>query len=405
VGRILIWSPAYAPELLGIAPLATQAAEWLASRGHEVEVHAPMPNNPARVIHPEYRGRTWVNERRRRVTVRRSWLRVRPAESVLDKALWELTYVPLSAPSVLRRLRSTDVFVCVVPSLLAAIAGAMLARAAGQLWGRPRLVLWVQDLVLEAAAAVPDMSPRKRAILDHVRKGELFAARNAAEIVVCSPGFRTYFEHRDVHTPITTVLNWVDIESYEPSPPPRHERTRFVYGGNLGYTQGLETLVEAAELVGPNVEVEIVGDGNAAAAVQRRAEEVANVIVRPSVDWSTFPKVLASADALVLIQRHESAGVNFPSKTGPYLASGRPVVASIDDATPAAEVLRASGGALLVPAGDAAALAAAMKRVHDDPALRAELGQRGRDYAVGELSREVLLPRLSRAFLGEASSL
>jgi colanic acid biosynthesis glycosyl transferase WcaI len=404
LSRIVIWSSAYAPELLGVAPIVTQAAEWLASRGHAVRVHAPMPNNPHRVIHSEYGGRGWVTERRHGVNVSRAWLRVRPAERFVDKALWELTYVPMATPSVLRSLRAADVFVCVVPSLLAAVAGATLVRPLRRLRGRPRLVLWVQDLVLDAAGAVPDLSPRQRWLLARVRSGELFAARTADQIVVCSPGFRAYLDRHGIRTPVTTVLNWVDVESHDTSAPPENGHTRFVYSGNIGYTQGLETLVEAAELVGPAIEVEIVGGGNAAERVRRRAERAPNVRVRNAVAMGEFPSLLASAHALVLIQRGESAGVNFPSKTGPYLASGRPVVASLAETTPAADVLRASGGALLVRPDDAAALAAAMKRLHDEPALRVELGRRGRRYAVGVLSSDLLLPRLEQAFLGEETA-
>jgi colanic acid biosynthesis glycosyl transferase WcaI len=404
LSRVVIWSPAYAPELLGIPPLVTQAAEWLAGHGHDVHVVAPMPNNPTRVIYPAYRGRLWLTERRGDVTVHRGWLRVRSAESFLDKVLWELTYVPVSAPFVLRRLRSTDVLVCIVPSLLATIAGAAFARAARGRSGAPRLVLWVQDLVVEAAAVVRDMSAAKRRVLAEVRRGEMFAARAADQIVICSPGFGSYFEERGVRTPITTVLNWVDVQAFDPTARRGSGPTRFVYGGNLGYTQGLETLIDAAGLVGPDVHVEIVGDGNAAESVRQRAEGMPNVDVRPSVDWNTFPRLLASADVLVLIQRRVAAGANFPSKTAPYLASGRPVLASLDGATAVADVLRESGGSLLVAPEDPVALAGAMRRLHEDAALRSELADRGRRYAVAELSREALLPRLERAFLDGLSA-
>ena len=55
MSRILLWSPNYAPEPTGIPPLVTDAAEWLAERGHRVEVVTAVPNYPERSIHPEYR--------------------------------------------------------------------------------------------------------------------------------------------------------------------------------------------------------------------------------------------------------------------------------------------------------------------------------------------------------------
>ena len=52
MSRHLIWSPNYAPELIGIPPLVTDAAEWLVGRGHEVDVITAFPNYPERRIRP-----------------------------------------------------------------------------------------------------------------------------------------------------------------------------------------------------------------------------------------------------------------------------------------------------------------------------------------------------------------
>ena len=63
VSRILVWSPNYAPELTGIPPLVTDACDWLAARGHEVDVVTALPNYPDRVITEAYRGRSLANGR------------------------------------------------------------------------------------------------------------------------------------------------------------------------------------------------------------------------------------------------------------------------------------------------------------------------------------------------------
>jgi hypothetical protein len=72
MSRILLWSPNYAPELTGIPPLVTDAAEWLAARGHAVDVVTAMPNYPSRRIDPAYRGVLWLSERRVDVGVHRA---------------------------------------------------------------------------------------------------------------------------------------------------------------------------------------------------------------------------------------------------------------------------------------------------------------------------------------------
>jgi colanic acid biosynthesis glycosyl transferase WcaI len=396
VSRILIWSPNYAPELTGIPPLVTDACRWLAAGGHEVEVVTAFPNYPQRRIDPAYRGSLWRSEVLEGVGVHRSWLRVRPGESFLDKALYEASFTALSLPRVTRRVRRADVLVCVVPSLLAAAASAGLARVGGT-----RLVLWWQDLVLSAARSLDSLGPLDIHALRGAQAAERIALRAADRVVSCSPGFVDYLvEQGGRPERIATVLNWVDTDWIAPVEPVASAVMRVLYAGNLGYTQGFETAIEAVRLLPAEVELDIVGDGNAAEHVRRLVEDMPRIHVRPPVPRGEFPALLAAAHVQLVLQRRVGAGANLPSKIGPYLASGRPVVASIDPTTPAAALLADSGGALIVPPEDPAALAHALGRLHDDRGLRTELAQRGRAYAERALGRDAALAKLEREFIG-----
>lgn len=389
MSTILVWSPNYAPEPTGVPPLVTDACEWLAARGHDVDVVTAFPNYPERVIHPGYRG-LGRTERRAGVRVDRSWLRVRPNETFLDKVLYEATFAAFSAPHALRRLRRADVVVALVPTLLSAALAAAFARAA-----RKRFVIWLQDLVLEGARAVEGAR-----LLGPERALERRTMRAADRVIVCSPGFHDYLlAHGTDAARIETIGNWVDTNAVAPAPAPPGPGTRFLYAGNLGYSQGFETLLAAAELAGDGVEVEIVGDGNAAGDVRRLARGARAVTTRGPVPNEEFPALLASAHAHVVLQRRISAGANLPSKIAPYLASGRPVIGSIDAATPAAELLEESGGAILVEPESPEALAAAMRQLAGDAELRARLGESGRRFAVERLDRVQALERLEDAIL------
>ena len=237
-------------------------------------------------------------------------------------------------------------------------------------------------------------------MLDALRRVESHAFRSADRVVTCSPGFVPYLIERGVDPQaVETIPNWVDIDRFRHLPEPDAEPTvRFLYTGNIGYTQGFETLFAAIDLVGDGVAVELVGGGNYAVAAKRLARGL--VQVRPAVAREAYPALLASAHALVVLQRHIAANVNLPSKIASYLASGRPIVASIGLDTPAAAVLEASGGALIVPPENPEALAGAMQRLRDDALLRGELGARGRAFAAEHLGKDRLLPVLTRAITG-----
>lgn len=396
MSRILVWSPNYAPEVTGIPPLVTNACEWLAGRGHEVEVVTAMPSYPDRVISEAYRGRLWCTETRGPVKVRRSWLRVRPDERFHDKALYEASFAALSLPSAVRRLRWADVVLCLVPSLAATVAGTALARATGT-----RSVVWLQDLVLRAAESLDGLPERARSALALAGRMEALALRSADHVVVCNPAFASYAIERGVAPDrVETIFNWADLGRITPEPAKTNGRTLFLYSGNLGYTQGLETLVEAGRRAGDKVAVEIVGRGNSERRVRDLASDTPNVRVFDPVTDRDYPQLLGRADALVVVQRAVSADANFPSKIASYFASGRPVVASIAPHSVAARVLADSGGAVLVPPEDPGELAAAMRRLQREPNLRSELGMRARRYAERHFGREEALTRLERALVG-----
>lgn len=77
------------------------------------------------------------------------------------------------------------------------------------------------------------------------------------------------------------------------------------------------------------------------------------------------------------------------------MAAGLPVVAA--DAGGPAEIIDDGRTGLLTPPGDVAALAAALRRLHEDPALRRQLGDAGRDEA-RRYRPEVVAPALERFY-------
>jgi colanic acid biosynthesis glycosyl transferase WcaI len=392
--RILIWSPNYAPEPTGIPPLVTDAAEWLVEQGHSVDVVTAVPNYPERRVHPAYRHVLSRSEIRNGVRVHRSWLRARPERTFVDKALYELTISTFALPNGVRAARRADVIVCVVPTLLAARYAAALSRRLGR-----RLVLWVQDLVLSAAHSVDAGRAASRALAT-ARRLERSATLAADRIVVCSEGFTHYLAQYGVPSErFTTIHNWADLDAITPSANSNGHAVRFLYAGNLGHTQGFETLIDAARMR-PDFDVEIVGAGNAAGEVRGLARSVPNLTVRAPVDRSSYSDLLGSADVHIVLQRRISAGANLPSKIATSLASGRPIIGSLDLQTPAAELLRRSGGAILVEPETPAALAAAMSDLAVDAKRRAELGRKGRAFAEQHLAKEPALRKLEAAIIG-----
>jgi glycosyltransferase involved in cell wall biosynthesis len=180
----------------------------------------------------------------------------------------------------------------------------------------------------------------------------------------------------------------VDPAAYRPDPAARAELAR-----ELGLDDGTAIVVSTSHLrpgkgveVLPRLAAELRGDGRhvvvLAAGDGPLAGELASAHVRsfrllgPRLD---VPRLLAAADVVVF---PTTGAEGLPLGPLEALAAGAPLVA-----TAVSDLERLLPGcALLVPPGDASALADAARRLLDDPSLRAELGERGRALVRERLS-------------------
>jgi glycosyltransferase involved in cell wall biosynthesis len=137
-----------------------------------------------------------------------------------------------------------------------------------------------------------------------------------------------------------------------------------LFVGKLIPLHGVATVLEAARLA-PDVRFRIVGSGQLEPLLQPRPPNVEHV---PWVAYERLPRELHRAGcALGVFGTSAKAGRVIPNKVFQALACGVPVVTAD---TPAARELLVDGeSAQLVPSGDAPALAAAVRRFAEDPAL------------------------------------
>ncbi len=145
----------------------------------------------------------------------------------------------------------------------------------------------------------------------------------------------------------------------------------FLFVGKLIPLHGLETILAAAALV--DHPFRVVGSGQLEPLLARRS---ANVDWVPWVAYDELPRELHVASAaLGIFGTSAKAARVIPNKAFQALACGTPLVTAD---TPAARELLVDGeSALLVPPGDAEALAAALQRLATEPGLGPRLAAGG----------------------------
>jgi glycosyltransferase involved in cell wall biosynthesis len=159
--------------------------------------------------------------------------------------------------------------------------------------------------------------------------------------------------------------------------------------GRLVEKKGFRYLVEAAAN-SVAIQVVIIGDGDLRSALKRQAAELGDrVRLVGGLSRDLVPAALASADVLAVPSVVDAAGNvdGLPNALLESLASGRPVVASRVGGIP--DVLEDDVNGLLVPPNDPDAIAAALKRLQNEPETRSRLGREARRTAAERLTWEV----------------
>ena len=143
----------------------------------------------------------------------------------------------------------------------------------------------------------------------------------------------------------------------------------------------------------PHAQLVVVGDGPYRAHLESKCqalglEDCCRLV--GEVPPARMPDYFAAADAFIFpTLRMESTGIVLLEA----MAAGLPVAASAIAAVP--EVVGDAG--LLVRAGDVGALAEAMRRLAQDPGLRAGLAVRGRARVVARHSKPDVIARIEAA--------
>lgn len=277
-------------------------------------------------------------------------------------------YDPLPLLRLVRRHRFDHVDVHEEPCSLAAAEVRLLRR-----WFQPS-----SRLLLYSAQNIPKRYPMP------FRHFEAAALTEAAAVYVCNRAAGEVLRGKGFTGTVKVLPLGVDVERFAPRPEngaPAGDRELLVgYVGRLTPEKGVDVLMRAASGQS-GWRLRIVGDGPARAELRRLAGELglgAQAEFTPALPHEELPGMYRELDALAVPSRPTPRWQEqFCRVAVEAMASGVPVVASASGSLP--EVVADAG--VLVPAGDPAALEAALRELAGHPERRRALGALGRARA------------------------
>jgi glycosyltransferase involved in cell wall biosynthesis len=380
----------YFPPEIGTGPhIPFEFGETLVRRGHEVTVVTGFPQYHLSATPPEYRGKLLCREEMAGMQIVRIRTPSVGGKGKISRGLGHLLMPMLLAWQALW-LPKPDVVWSYTPPLAMGIAARFVARRCGV-----SCAVNVQDLFPQCAI---DLGVLKNPLVIALFKAmELYVYRRTDVITVMSPGNRDHVISKGGRPEkVFTVPNWGDTDAIRPGERMNEFRTanglgdEFVvtFAGTMGWSQGLETVVEAARELAdePNLVFLLVGDGVEKARLEQQAACLRNVRLLPMQPKEVYPQLLAASDACLVTLRPEVATPTVPSKINTILAAGRPILASVPLHGDAPRLINNAEAGITVPPGDPHALAAAVLFLKHNPAAAARMRSKGRRYAEENLS-------------------
>lgn len=391
----ILWVAQWFPPDLGALPARiTEMANVWAAEGHEVTVLTAVPHHPLGEVPSQYRGHATVAEQWGAVRVIRCWLLALPNRRIWQRTLCQASFGLTSFLIGNWRVEKPDVVIVSSPPFFT-IPGAWLIA----LLRRRPFVFEVRDLW---PAVFVEMGVMKRGLTYRVLEAmEKFFYRVASRVVVVTRAFRDDLVSRGVdRAKIEVIPNGADLEIYaHDGVEPRYRETlggagKFLvtFVGTHGVATGLDQILDAAELLRDDARFAFafVGEGAERDRLMEsaRARGLTNVVFHHAVSKEEVPFVYASSDACIVCLKPVPFLDKFiPSKVFEIIASGRPVIAALGGE--AAEIVREAGH-IVVPSGDAAAIARELRGLLENRSRIDGMVEQGRRYVAAHFDRRML---------------
>jgi len=369
----------------------TELCEDLSSQ-HSISFIA----GPSLYVATNHKG-PWTREALGKISVIRTW-GTRLSKARLVSRLINLGTYYLFAAAASSRVARPDVVIAETdPPLLGAL-GAMLKRR----WGC-RLVYNVRDLYPDVAMATGGLKSRPLlALLEHANR---IAYKRSDLVITLGRDMAQRVIKKGVPAEkVVVVPDWADCRQIRPMEN-GFARAEFggkfvvMYSGNLGFPQGLGVVLDAANRLRHEEEIlfVMVGEGAKKKILQEqaRAMRLENVRFLPYRPKEQLAESLSAGDLHLIPLGRGVAGCVVPSKVYGIMAAGRPFVAMMEEAAEVAQIARQYAVGMVVPPGDAEALASAISEAAHNRAQLLVMGQRARQVAEENFDRPVVTKRFA----------
>lgn len=177
--------------------------------------------------------------------------------------------------------------------------------------------------------------------------------------------------------PIVVIPNWAELETVSPQPRSKNtllaelgllDKFVFLYAGNMGYPNDLETIISCAEKLKHTEQIHFIflGSGVKESWLRKIVAEkdLTNVTILKPQPRSEQIVFLNACDVALVSLVKKMSGVSMPSRTYNILAAGKPILALTDEDSELARVIGEEQVGWAVPPDDVELLLDTIERIY-----------------------------------------
>lgn len=334
--NILLIGHNFFPEPTGIGKYSGEMIEWLRQNEYPCTVITTYPYYPHWEVQLPYRNGWFKKEhfglkdKLNLVTIYRCPLYVPKRLTGKQRILHDLSFTVSMLCVVLKCIvfdKKFDYIVVVAPPFHLGYLGLLYKKLRGG-----KLIYHIQDLQIEAAQSSDLLKGKK--LFEILHKAEKILLRKSDIVSSISHGMINKIQSK-LERKVTFFPNWVETKDFykiENNTKIRKDwginQTDFIclYSGSIGGKQGLENIINAAELLKHHNHIKffICGTGPYKKLLEDLAnkKELKNISFIPLVSKARFNDFLNLADLHLIIQKAYIGDLVMPSKLQTILAVG-----------------------------------------------------------------------------------
>lgn len=395
--KILMLKAYYEPEQYASSYLTNNMIEDYILAGHAVELLAPTPT---RGVTDEIR-KHYVKEPNEvhyegKLKVSRFYA---PRESK-NIVLRVLRYVYINFMYILKAISLKDIDIAMIGSTppTMGVVGAIIKKTK-----KIPFIYSVQD-VFPDSLVHSNLTKENSLVWKFGRTLENLMYKAANKIIVISEDFRQNLIIKGVPAEkIEVIYNWVDENQVVHIDRDRNvlfdqfnlDRSLFyvVYAGNLGHAQNIEVILKTAKQLNDFKDIRFVifGGGQQEGHYKQIAEEMKleNVGFYPLQPYSLVSNVYSLGDVSLVTCKKGLGKSAMPSKAWSILSSETPIIANFDKGTDLERIIVDNRLGKFTDSNDVEGLKNAIVEMHSNLSIAKDMGRRGRQFVLENLTRTV----------------